>query len=248
MRALRAAGYDAASTSRSPRVPGQPEFDLHRTPTWGNLPRADACVWLFPAEPPAAVAEFARTTLHRFAAIVVLGTTSSYLTRSGEETIDEDAGVDLTQPRVMGEEILRGAGACVLRSAGIYGPAIDDHPARNPLDWLRRGLIADGRKLVNLIHVEDLAAAIVAAIVGKEDGRDFIVSDGLPRRWEEISAWGLHNGYLAPDLYRGSTGKPSRRLSNARLMRVLNPHMAHVDLWTELAILERGMIRSDGKV
>ena len=80
--------------------------------------------------------------------------------------IDESAPIDLTKPRVQGEEYLRNEhGAIVLRVAGIYGPG------RNPLDWIRQGRVGPSRKYVNLIHVEDLAAICLAALEKGETRR-----------------------------------------------------------------------------
>ncbi len=110
--------------------------------------------------------------------------------------MDEDNALDMTSDRVRGEEYLRSLGATVLRASGIYGPALGPHPARNPLSWLRRGMIASADSWVNLVHVSDLAAAILEAMNRDLRGEQLIVSDGTPRRWGDIGDWAVRNGLL----------------------------------------------------
>ena len=67
----------------------------------------------------------------------------------------QTAPIDLTRPRVQGEELLRNSYGAILfnQSAGNHGPG------RNPVEWIRTGRVNRSRKYVNLIHVEDLACA-----------------------------------------------------------------------------------------
>jgi nucleoside-diphosphate-sugar epimerase len=237
---LRRDGRQVVTTSREPRAPDAVRFALEDPSTWDGLPRAGACVWLFPAEPLPLVRDFARTILPRFASVVVIGTTSSYLPEGTGSAVDERTLLDTGSERVKGEDLLRQKGALILRSAGIYGPAVPPRPARNPLDWLRRGLIRDGEKIVNLIHVGDLALVIDAALRSSVAGEDFIVADGHPRAWKEIAAWGNARGFLPgitlPDLGGGG----GKRLVTEKLQKMLAPAFAHGDLWRELDRLERG--------
>jgi nucleoside-diphosphate-sugar epimerase len=207
-------------------------FDLGKRATWHSLPEAEAYVWLFPPAPPGMVEEFLPLLQARAPKLVVVGTTSSYLAPAGEEIVDEETPIDHASPRVQGEELLRARGAVVLRSAGIYGPE------RNPLDWLRAGRIARADHWVNLIHVEDLALAIGAALRVECSGEQFVVSDGTPRRWRDIALWGQQRGLLGNITFRGDERGSSRQLANAKLVRVLRPPLAHTDLYRELEALE----------
>ena len=130
-------------------------------------------------------------------------------------------------------------GAVILRSAGIYGPRLGELNARNPLDWLRAGMIASPESYLNLIHVRDLARTIITALESEVSGDHFIVSDGTPRRWKEIEAWAAERGFVHAIRYTGFSPRgPSRRLSNRKLLFGLAPELQNTDLYAELAVLE----------
>ena len=180
-------GWTVHATSRNPlnNLAGIPSdqrlrFDLEQPSTWLNIPAQADLIWCFPATPLEQVQAFARTLNAPPRRIVVLGSTSAYEAsdHSAEYPppwIDESAPIDLTKPRVQGEEYLREYhGAIVLRVAGIYGPG------RNPLDWIRQGRVGPSRKYVNLIHVEDLAAICLLALEQGKPGETYNVSDGTP--------------------------------------------------------------------
>ncbi len=156
----------------------------------------------------------------------------------GIAQVDEDNPLDLTSDRVQGEEYLRSIGATVLRASGIYGPALGPHPARNPLSWLRRGMIASADSWVNLVHVSDLASAILEALNRDLGGDQLIVSDGTPRRWGDIADWAVGKGLVEEVRYAGAGGRPSKRLSNARLISRAGHVIAHPDLFAELQAIE----------
>lgn len=239
-------GRNVYATSRNPLsnlvdIPSDQRlsFDLEQPLTWENIPKGADLVWCFPATPLEEVQAFARTLNAPARRIIVLGSTSAYETsdRSAEYPpawIDESAPIDLTKPRVQGEEFLRTkCGAIVLRVAGIYGPG------RNPLDWIKSGRVTASRKYVNLIHVEDLAAICLLALEKGKPGEAYNVSDGTPRTWNEISAtahqrWG---GTAADCKEDGSTGK---RISTAKLQAALGYTLKHSDLYEALALIESG--------
>ena len=224
-------GYIPISTRRSPGA--DVLFDLHDPQTWDNVPSARGAIWTFPAEPPEAVSAFSGVLFEKVDRVVVIGTTSSYRTGKKGEITNSDTPLNETLPRVQGEEHLRGRGAIVLRSSGIYGPG------RNPLDWLRRGLVRDVSRMVNLIHVEDLSMCILAAMERGALGSSFVVSDGTPRQWKDITEWGIRSGYLKglPDAPGGSP--PSRLIDNTKLIDELHPELTHLDLFRELFLLEQ---------
>lgn len=244
---LRLRGFETAHSSRTPalrRVPSsQPplfRFDLEDRETWQAPPFSWGCVWLFPAVPSGTVAEFVPHVSHRFERVVVIGTTSSYLPVKGNEPVTESAPLDHASSRVAGEELLRKKGAIVLRSAGIYGPAGLNAGRRNPLDWLRRGLISDAGRMLNLIQVKDLVTAIVAALESPLKEEQFIVTDGNPVRWGDIARWGKEKGYLDTEYFAetGRSQRESKHLSNEKLLAQLKPNFLHTDLWRELELLE----------
>jgi nucleoside-diphosphate-sugar epimerase len=210
---------------------------LEQPSTWLNIPVGADLIWCFPATPLEQVQAFARTLDAPPRRIVVLGSTSAYeiSDHSAEyppSWMDESAPIDLTKPRVQGEEFLRtNCGAIVLRVAGIYGPG------RSPLDWIRQGRVGSSRKYVNLIHAEDLAAICLIALEHGKPGEVYNVSDGQPHIWNEICAtaqqrWGVTVGAAQED---HSSGK---RISNAKLRSELDYRFRHSDLYEALDLIE----------
>ena len=130
-------------------------FDLTEPATWPSLPPNIDLIWTFPATPLEQVQAFAGQYCNPSHRLIVLGSTSAYDTDGGHAEdiapwIDETSPINVHLPRVQGEEYLRRHhGAIILRVAGIYGPQ------RNPVEWIRQGLVGPTDKFVNLIHVED---------------------------------------------------------------------------------------------
>ena len=211
-------------------------FDLSQPGTWENIPRDADLLWCFPATPLDLVRQFAASLSDLDRRLVVLGSTSAYDLGDSQEYpppwIDETAPIDLSKPRVQGEEYLRlEHGASVLRVAGIYGPG------RNPLDWIRSGRVGPTRKYVNLIHVEDLAAICLAALERGNPGEVYNVSDGIQRTWEEIcltaeQQWNVHSPQTV------ATKDTGKHISNAKLTQKLGYTIQHPDLFSELALIK----------
>jgi hypothetical protein len=239
-------GKAVHATSRSPlnNLAGIPSeyrlsFDLEQPSTWPNIPAGADLIWCFPAAPIEQVEAFTGSLDATPRRIVVLGSTSAYEVADHSDEypppwIDESALIDLTKPRVQGEEFLRtNCGAILLRVAGIYGPG------RNPLDWIRQGRVGHSRKYVNLIHVEDLAAICLAVIEKGKPGEAYNVSDGTPHTWDEICAtaqqrWGVTATTSKEDRFTG------KRISNAKLRAGLNYTFKHPALYEALALIESG--------
>ncbi|MFM8550976.1 MAG: hypothetical protein ACKOCD_01460, partial [Nitrospiraceae bacterium] len=241
-----AQGMPTLAGSRSPEthltsipISQRLRFDLAQPQTWVNVPDRARIVWCFPAAPVSLVQDFAGHVVPRLDRLVVLGSTSAYDRKGQGDTaplIDEDAPLDLTLPRVCGEEYLRAnCRATILHSAGIYGPG------RHPLDWIRRGRVTASPRYVNLIHVLDLAGICLAALERGRAGVAYNVSDGQPRQWAEIcriaqQRWGVTPLDRAP-AGRAATG-PGKRLSIARLKMELGYAFRHPDLYEALDAIE----------
>jgi len=242
--ALTATSRPFFATSREPdknlvQVPTgrRIKFDLELPSTWLNIPAGANLIWCFPATPLEQVQAFAHTLDAPPRRIVILGSTSAYevsddSTEYPPPWIDESAPIDLTKPRVQGEEYLRKYhDAIILRVTGIYGLG------RNPLDWIRQGRVGPSRKYVNLIQVEDLAAICLAAIEKGKPGETYNVSDGTPYLWSEICAtaqqrWRVAGAAVKEDR---SSGK---RISNAKLRSELGYRFRHSDLYEALDLIE----------
>jgi hypothetical protein len=226
-----------------PHVPAdcRLRFDLEQPSTWKNIPEDADLIWCFPATPLEQVQAFARTLDAPARRMVVLGSTSAYevsdhSTEYPPPWIDESAPIDLTKPRVQGEEFLRtNCGVIVLRVAGIYGSG------RNPLDWIRQGRVSPSRKYVNLIHVEDLSTICLLALEKGKPGETYNISDGTPYIWSEICAtaqhrWGVK---VAAEKENPSTGK---RISTAKLRTELGYVLRHPNLYESLTLIESGVV------
>src|SRR5262245_294395 len=112
-------GRTVHATSRNPlnKLAGIPseqrlQFDLEQPSTWPNIPMGADLIWCFPAMPLEQVRAFTRRHNAPTRRIVVLGSTSAYEVsdQSAEYPppwIDESAPIDLSKPRVQGEEYLR---------------------------------------------------------------------------------------------------------------------------------------------
>lgn len=237
----RAHGLETRVTSRCPEdhlafAPSEHrlEFDLEREDTWRNIPEGADLVWCFPATPLTTISAFAAALLPIAKRIVVLGSTSAYQISdvNPEEMINESALIDRSRPRVDGEEYLRTEWhAVVLRVAGIYGPG------RNVLDWIRRGKVGRSQRWINLIHVEDLTAICLSALIKGQSGETYNVSDGCPRRWADIcdeahARWGVVSTQNQPD------SGPGKRLSIEKLRKDFRYEFQHPDLYSALQEIE----------
>ena len=189
--------------------PGSIRFDLNDESTWKNIPGGADIIWLFPAEPVEKVKEFSKNRKIR----IVLGTTSSYKEKSG--VIDENSELDFAIPRVEGEEFLRSKGAVVLRCSGIYGYD------RNPFNWLKKGLIKNGNKTVNLIHVDDLAEIIFRIIISEIKGEVFTVSDGEKYWWKEIAEAGKKRNVLNSDFFLPENEFEEKYVDSKKMIKFL---------------------------
>jgi nucleoside-diphosphate-sugar epimerase len=242
VRRAAARGWPVVATSRAPNrhlasLPSHQRrlFDLAQPDTWLDIPPDTALVWCFPALPLDAVQRFAERHVSPSNRLVVLGSTSAYVTacHADAPSVDEAFPIDRARPRVQGEEWLRECyGAIVLRVAGIYGAG------RNPIDWIRRGKVGLSDRMVNLVHVEDLAAIALTALSARR-GEAYNVSDGHPRRWSEICAEAARRyGVTAQRMPR--TNDPGKRISIEKLRRDLHYEFQDPDLYAALDEIEAG--------
>lgn len=102
------------------------------------------------------------------------------------------------------------------------------------------GLIKNGNKHVNLVHVSDIVAATVRVLESEEDlsGQSVNVSDGVPRRWHDILAHYRTTGAVPADREitfpdQSPPDTQSKRISNAKLRRLLPPTHHFVDLFAQ---------------
>jgi nucleoside-diphosphate-sugar epimerase len=141
------------------------------------------------------------------------------------------------------EHVLRAAGgipAIILRFAGLYGPG--RLPRRASLE---RGepLAGDPSKYLNLVHIDDAAAAAVAALERGEPGATYLVADDRPvPRSEFYERLAELLGCPPPRFERAEPGsaRPERedsnkRVSNRRMRNELGVRLAYPDITAGLA-------------
>jgi nucleoside-diphosphate-sugar epimerase len=212
---------------------------LAQPETWQAIPTTTDIVWCFPAVPIELVRQFADTASLHTRRLAVLGSTSAYDGGASAEYpppwVDETAPIDLTKPRVKGEELLRTTyGAIILRVAGIYGHG------RNPVEWIRTGRVNRSRKYVNLIHVEDLASSCLAALMHADSGGIYNVSDGNPRTWMDIcqmveQRWDIRS---SDSQEANSTGKRVLNKRMCELLRLGSTGLRYGDLFEALELIQ----------
>ena len=160
----------------------------------------------------------------------------------------DDGRASLAAEQALADHPL-GARGVILRLAGLYGPG------RVPfLDQLRAGqpIPAAGEGHLNLIHVDDAAAAVLAAAgelnrkrIDYPGARIFCVSDGHPVRREDyyrevarrIGASAPQ--FVAPDPHspRAARSATDRRVSNTRMLMELSVRLAFPDYRAGLAAI-----------
>jgi nucleoside-diphosphate-sugar epimerase len=222
--------------------------DVTDPATLGRLPRADCVVYAvgYDRSPGRSIhavyAGGVRNVLDALPApprcFVYVSTTGVYPDAAGawiDESTPTDPQREGGRASLAAEEVLRASPvapqAVILRMAGLYGPG------RVPfLERLRAGqsIPAAEEGWLNLIHIDDAAAAIVAAerwmlARGPAGPRALNVCDGRPVRraayYAEVARLmgGPAPRFEAPDpaSHRVARAATSRRISNAELLREL---------------------------
>lgn len=174
-----------------------------------------------------------RNLLHAFAAapprkFVFTSSTSVYGQMDGS-VVDESAATEpeseTSRVLVEAEQLLleawraRGFSAMVLRVAGIYGPG-----RGHLLQQFLRGearLEGDGSRLINMIHVEDVVGAVIAALENGNPGEIYNVADDEAVSHAEFFRWlSARLGNTMPPTAAGLEIAPRKRAATHK--RVLS--------------------------
>jgi nucleoside-diphosphate-sugar epimerase len=163
---------------------------------------------------------------------VYVSSTSVYGQTAGE-WVDEDAPTEPAEENgrivLEAERLLRQRlpDVVILRFAGIYGPGrLIKRTA------LERGepLATDPDKVINLIHVEDGARAVVAAVERGRPGATYNVADDQPAfRREFYTVMAELLGAPTPRFEPDARGGTHRRVSNQRLKDELGVELRYPD-------------------
>ena len=169
-------------------------------------------------------------------ALVYTGSTGVFGQRDGgdvDETTPPAPASPAAEVLVEAERLVLGASApglrtVVLRLSGLYGPG------RNwPLERVRGGQIAlgpgDGTWL-NLCHLDDAVAAVLAALERGSPGHAYHATDAEPVRRRDLATWVSGRlGIPPPRLPEGSRGPalPDRRIHAERSRQELQVSLRH---------------------
>ena len=128
-------------------------FNLYDKESWKNIPDAENILWTFPAATDESnskeALEFYKSCL-RNKKVIVISSTSAYVSKIENEIVNEDYEIKLNEPRFFAEELLRKEGALILTVSGIIGPH------RLPLNWYKKNLVVYAQNILNYIHVDDI--------------------------------------------------------------------------------------------
>lgn len=215
-------GSQVVCTSR--QQSGQIHFDLENKDTWGNLPTDVVGTFITMAfNEQETTNAFVETLLPRLGKVVIIGTTSAFQVDQQHQVIDENSTLKKSNHRNQAELELIKAGAICVHSAGIYGPG------RSPVNWIQDGRVSANDRLVNLVHVHDLARVLIQAMRIGISGKRYVISDGNPMNWMEI----IENLNGLYDI-NSRNGKPSRRASKridpSQTLRRLNIELVYTNV------------------
>jgi nucleoside-diphosphate-sugar epimerase len=217
--------------------------DVLQPPTLANLPAADTVLYAVGYDRGAGASMHDVYVAGLRAVLGALPSASGkliYISSTGVygqshgETVDEDSRCEPTREGgcacLAAEAVLAGdrlgQRAIVLRMAGLYGPG------RIPIAAEIRGgrpLAVPASGYLNLIHVDDAAAVVLAAEERARPPRTFLVSDGEPvERREYYAELARLLGIEAPKFVSPTADNPAavratadKRVNNARMVAEL---------------------------
>jgi nucleoside-diphosphate-sugar epimerase len=189
--------------------------------------------------------------------LIYISSTGVYGQTSGE-WVNEESPCQPTREAgrvaLAAEELLArhplGQRTFVLRLAGIYGP--DRIPHRGDL-MAGRPIFAIAESYLNLIHVDDAAAAVLAVEAHGRPPRMYLVSDGQPVR---RSDWFAELARLfgappprfeppSPEALAESRSGTDKRISNARIASELHFSPRYPSYREGLTAIVRGLDTAD---
>jgi len=188
-------------------------FNLSDRGSWKNLPAANTVIWTFAATPLKLVEEFYQSRLKNCKNLLVYASSSCYLLSGDNNLVTEQHPLCYAKPRVAGEEYLRKHNAAIFVLSGIYGPQ------REPINWLRKGLIHSFEKTVNLIHRDDIVEITHYLLDNNlvPYGERLNITNGDYMRWSDIAK---HYGFPSNST-NNTNDSNSKLVSNDKLCQLL---------------------------
>lgn len=174
--------YDCAYSYRSNQLSEESFFfDLNDRSSWQNIPDTDVILLTFAIKDLALLQDFYHDRLKYIDKVYIYASTSCYQVKFNEELISEESDLVINSPRVECEEWLRQQGATVVTLSGIFGPN------RMPENWLKKGLIKNANKTLNLIHVDDIVELTYQFIQCDLKGERINLSNGEKIYWYQLA-------------------------------------------------------------
>lgn len=214
---LIAMGYEVTATRRAPQAASRPlengsvrmlAFDGE--PSKALIKAVEAADLILSSVPPSQNGDPVAGLIAKHSRakwIGYLSATSVYGDRAGQWAFEEEKLYPLTdrgRRRIFAELdwLETGMPVRVFRLAGIYGPEIDGM-SRNPFSRVRSGkaraIIKPGH-VVNRIHVQDIASALLASMDSRSVPQIFNLADGSPAPPQDVLRYAADlMGVAAPE-------------------------------------------------
>lgn len=200
------------------------DFDLSDSSTWDVLPPAEslaAVVLTFSVtEPPEAFWDsYLSKARAAGAPVLVYSTTSVYQVDVPGQSVDETTPLRDEIPRAQAENLLQKLGATVLTISGIFGDKRTPRAICTCLStYTSAGGALNGRKQLNMVHVDDIIAATRACIDKPQAGSRINVAGNTLYLSQLIQHCKHPPIPDAPD-----TDRSSKSVSSAKLLNDVMP-------------------------
>lgn len=180
-------------------------FDFNDSNTWKNLPDFDSAVITFKMENQSQSEKFADLLKNK--KVVILSSARNLKNSVPNQEIDEEFPL-ADNDRVICENYFE-KNAVILYLGLIWGDN------RQPQKWLQEGRVKNGKKIINMIHVDDICHTVKLLLNSEIKSGKYLVSDGEPLEWNELAE--LYNLKLD----QAEPGIESRKFNTKKLQSFL---------------------------
>lgn len=190
------------------------EFDLFNKATWERIKETKNILWTFPVVNHISEQEIVYEFFERYCKnknVIILSSTSAYLTDVENELVDETFPIQNESPRYLVEEQLRKAGGLILHLSGIIGPN------RYPKNWYLQNRVKNGKNVLNYIHVEDIVFFIQQLFLHYAPSERFNLTSADYKTHQEIA----NKLHLNPNFNEYLKSNGSKKVSNKKLLQYL---------------------------
>ena len=180
-------------------------FDMNDRQTWQNLPDFDQCLITCKITARKNAGLFVKFLNNR--PTILLSTAKCLINERPDGIINEYSPL-VDSPRNIAEAPFAEF-CCIMHLGLIWGKH------RSILQWLKNGRIKNGRKLVNLIYIEDLADICRIFLKNNAPAGRYLISDGRAQRWQTLA------DQFKLQLSSDECGTESRSFDTAKMQGIL---------------------------